>query len=85
MKNNSLGKTWAKKLSGLVRKLDRAYRSGNAQVSDRQFDQLKNRLREIDPQSSYFQQKMKLLLYQQMNQPHSVENEIKSIPEESFK
>ena len=56
-----MGKTWAKELSGLVKKLDRAYRSGNAQVPDKQFDQLENRLREIDPQNSYFQQKMKLL------------------------
>ena len=45
----------------MVKKLDRAYRSGNAQVSDKQFDQLENRLREIDPQNSYFQQKMNLL------------------------
>ena len=50
-----------KDLSVLVEKLDRSYRSGNAQVSDKQFDQLENRLREIDPQNSYFQQKMKLL------------------------
>ena len=56
-----MGKTWAKELSDLVKKLDRAYRSGNAQVSDKQFDQLENRLRKIDPQNSYFQQKMKLL------------------------
>ena len=61
MGKNSVGKTWAKELSDLVKKLDRAYRSGNAQVSDKQFDQLENRLREIDPQNSYFQQKMKLL------------------------
>ena len=61
MGNNSVGKTWAKELSVLVEKLDRAYRSGNAQVSDKQFDRLENRLREIDPQNSYFQQKMKLL------------------------
>ena len=61
MENNSVGKTWAKELSGLVKKLDVAYRSGNAQVTDKQFDQLENRLREIDPQNSYFQQKMKLL------------------------
>ena len=38
-----------------------AYRSGDAQVSDKQFDQLENKLKEIDPQNSYFQQKMKLL------------------------
>ena len=56
-----MGKTWAKELSVLVEKLDRAYRSGNAQVCDMQFDQLENRLREIDPQNSYFQKKMKLL------------------------
>jgi len=61
MEKNSVGKTWAKELSGLVKKLDVAYRSGNTQVSDKQFDQLENRLREIDPQNSYFQQKMKLL------------------------
>ena len=61
MGKNSVGKTWAKELSVLVEKLDVAYRSGNAQVSDKQFDQLENRLREIDPQNSYFQQKMKLL------------------------
>ena len=40
-----MGKTWAKELSVLVEKLDRAYRSGNAQVTDKQFDQLENRLR----------------------------------------
>ncbi len=51
----------AKVLSGLVKKLDVAYRLGTAQVSDKQFDQLENRLREIDPQNSYFQQKMNLL------------------------
>ena len=50
-----------KDLSALVEKLDMAYRSGNAQVTDKQFDQLKNRLRKIDPQNSYIQQKMKLL------------------------
>ncbi len=61
MGNNSVGKTWAKELSGLVEKLDVAYRSGNAQVTDKQFDQLENRLMEIDPQNSYFQQRMKLL------------------------
>ena len=61
MENNSVGKTWAKELSGLVEKLDMDYRSGNAQVSDKQFDQLENRLKEIDPQNSYFQKKMKLL------------------------
>ena len=61
MGKNSVGKTWAKELSVLVKKLDRDYRSGNAQLSDKQFDQLENRLREIDPQNSYFQQKMKLL------------------------
>ena len=57
MGKNSVGKMWAKELSGLVEKLDRAYRSGNAQVSDKQFDQLENSLREIDPQNSCFQQK----------------------------
>ena len=61
MENNSLGKTWAKDLSIYVGKLDLAYRLGNAQVSDKQFDQLENKLKEIDPQNSYFQQKMKLL------------------------
>ena len=45
-----MGKTWAKELSGLVEKLDTAYRLGNAKVGDKQFDQLKNRLKEIDPQ-----------------------------------
>ena len=52
-----------KDLSVLVEKLDRNYRSGNAQVTDKQFAQLENRLREIDPQNSYFQQKMKLLSF----------------------
>ena len=52
-----MGKTWAKELSVLVEKLDVAYRSGNAQVSDKQFDQLENRLKEIDPQNSYFRRK----------------------------
>ncbi len=61
MGKNSVGKTWAKELSALVEKLDLAYRSGNTQVTDKQFDQLENRLRKIDPQNSYFQQKMKLL------------------------
>ena len=56
-----MGKTWAKELSVFVEKLDEAYRSGDAQASDKQFDQLENRLKEIDPQNSYFQQKMKLL------------------------
>ena len=44
-----------------VEKLNREYRSGNAQESDKQFDQLENMIRNIDHQSSYFQQKMKLL------------------------
>ena len=48
-------------LAARLETLDAAYRSGNAQVSDKQFDQLENRLKEIDPQNSYFQQKMKLL------------------------
>ena len=61
MCNYSSRKTPAKELSALIKKLDVAYRSGNAQVSDKQFDQLENRLREIDPQNSYFLQKMKLL------------------------
>ena len=51
----------ASKLSALVEKLDLVYRSGNAQVCNKQFDQFENRLREIDAQNSYFQQKMKLL------------------------
>ena len=33
----------------IAEKLDVAYRSGHAQVSDEQFDQLENRLKEIDP------------------------------------
>ena len=41
----------------LVEKLNVAYRYGNAQISDKQFDQLENRLKEIDPQNSYFQKK----------------------------
>ena len=49
MGNNAARKTHAKELSFLVEKLDVAYRLGNAQVSDKQFDQLENRLREIDP------------------------------------
>jgi len=57
----SAPKTHPKDLSILVEKLDVAYRSGNAQVTDKQFDQLENRLREIEPQNSYFQKKMKLL------------------------
>ena len=57
----SAPKMHPKDLSVLVEKLDRNYRSGNAQVADKQFAQLENRLREIDPQNSYFQQKMKLL------------------------
>ena len=61
MGNKSSRKIHAKELSALIKKLDRAYRSGNAQVSDKQFDQLENRLKEIDPQNSYFQKKMKLL------------------------
>ena len=61
MGNRSTRKTHAKELSLLVEKLDMAYRSGDAQVGDKQFDELENRLREIDPQNSYFQQKMKLL------------------------
>ena len=61
MGNTAARKSHAKELSDLVKKLDRAYRSGNAEVTDKQFDQLENRLREIDPQNSYFQQKMKLL------------------------
>ena len=52
---------YPKDLSIFVEKLDVANRSGNAQVSDKQFEQLENRLREIDPQNSNFQQKMKLL------------------------
>ncbi len=61
MGKNCSRKIPAKELSVLIKKLDVAYRSGNAQVSDKQFDQLENRLKEIDPQNSYFQQKMKLL------------------------
>ena len=61
MSENSSRKTPAKELSVLIKKLDTAYRSGNAQLSDKQFDQLENRLRELDPQNSYFQKKMKLL------------------------
>ncbi len=53
--------TWARELFGFVERLDRDYRLDNAQISDKQFDQLENRLREIDPQNSYFQKKMKLL------------------------
>ena len=48
-------------LSVLVEKLEMAYRSSNALASYKQFDQLENRLREIDLQNSYFQKKMKLL------------------------
>ena len=48
-------------LAARLETLDAAYRSGNAQVRDKQFDQLENRLKEIDPQNSYFQKKMKLL------------------------
>jgi len=59
--NKASRKSHAKELSALIKKLDRAYRSGNAQVSDKQFDQLENRLKKIDPQNSYFQKKMKLL------------------------
>ncbi len=40
-----------KELSALVKKQFSDYRSGNAQVSDKQFDQLENRLRDIDPQN----------------------------------
>ena len=47
--------------SFLVKKLDRDYRLGNAQVSDKQFDHLENKLRKIDPQNSYLYPKMKLL------------------------
>ena len=36
-------------------------RSYTKNISDKQFDQLENRLRQIDSQNSYFQQKMKLL------------------------
>ena len=61
MREISSRKNPAKLLSGLVKKLDRAYRLGNAQVGDKQFDQLENSLRVIDPQNSYFRQKMKLL------------------------
>jgi DNA ligase (NAD+) len=61
MGNNRARKKHAKELSVLVGNLDVAYRSGNAQVTDKQFDQLENRLREIEPQNSYFQKKMKLL------------------------
>ena len=61
MGKRSSRKNPAKELSALIKKLDVAYRSGNAQVTDKQFDQLENRLREIDPQNSYFLQKMKLL------------------------
>ena len=48
-------------LAARLETLDAAYRSGNARVSDKQFDQLENRLKEIDLQNLYFQQKMKLL------------------------
>ena len=58
MGKNSSRKNPAKELSALIKKLDVAYRSGNAQVSDKQFDQLENRLKEIDPRNSYFQKKM---------------------------
>ena len=37
MGKNGSRKIHAKELSGLVKKLDMAYRSGNAQVSDKQF------------------------------------------------
>ena len=54
MGNNAARKTHAKELSFLVKKLDVAYRSGNAQVSDKQFDQLENRLREIESSELIF-------------------------------
>ena len=49
---NTAPKMHTKDLSILVENPDRNYRSGNAQVSDKQFDQLENRLKEIDPQNS---------------------------------
>ena len=61
MGKNISRKNPAKELTALIKKLDVAYRSGNAQVSDKQFDQLENRLKEIDLKNSYFHQKMKLL------------------------
>jgi DNA ligase (NAD+) len=57
MGKNCSRKIPAKEFSAFIKKLDVAYRSGNAQVSDKQFDQLENRLKEIDLQNSYFQKK----------------------------
>ena len=54
MEKNSVGKTWAKELSVLVEKLDVAYRSGNALVSDQQFDHLLTNLRRVDPDNDIF-------------------------------
>jgi len=54
MEKNSVGKTWAKELSVLVEKLDVAYRSGNALVSDQQFNHLLTNLRRVDPDNAIF-------------------------------
>ena len=59
--NSKVPKKYPNTLVARLETFDAAYRSGNAKVSDKQFDQLENRLKEIDPQNSYFQQKMKLL------------------------
>ena len=49
-----------KTLSNKVNFLDQQYRQGSALVSDRQFDQLENNLRRIDPKNDYFNQKLVL-------------------------
>ena len=53
------GKTRSRKihasdLASIVKKLDSAYRSGNALVSDQQFDHLLTNLRRVDPDNAIF-------------------------------
>ena len=45
-----------------IKYYDDAYRSGNALISDAQFDQLENNLKRINPNSDYFTNKKALPL-----------------------
>ena len=49
-------------LENKIKYLDEQYRSGNALVSDAQFDQLENNLKRIDPKADYFVSKNNLAL-----------------------
>ena len=40
-----------------IKYYDDAYRSGNALISDAQFDQLENNLKRVNPNSDYFTNK----------------------------